>query len=727
MGIIRQLDYETAMLVAAGEVIERPASVVKEILENSIDSGADKITLEIQKGGASLIRCTDNGCGIAKEDLPLSIMRNATSKIKTADDIAKILTLGFRGEALASVAAVSDLRIRSKRPCDDVGAELEIHPGDEPPNITEFPMTNGTTVISENLFVNVPARRKFLKKDSSEAAHITDLFERIALSHPNIAMTLIIDGKTKYTTPGNSNLQNAIYSIYGANFANKLIPLDYGNNLKIFGGSNVDIKVKGFIGSPDNTHGTRQNQIFYINNRNVRSKCLQSALEQGFVSYMESSRFPACVMFVEMPPEFVDVNIHPTKMEVKFVADKPVFEAVYYAVRGALERSIPRPGLEIGAKNAKEATYELYKQLNAFVPITDKTESVPKPVYNNQRNVKVGQISFDEVKTSLDEIKLEPLPEEPALKSEPSAKPTPSKPQPTTSPLLEFEMKPKAIPSNDGSCNQEVYLEAIPPSLDALMTGNRGKQVEPQKMYLSDIPEEIKDCPIDTVRPEGLPPEGYTHEYRAEPAASSHAAPIKKTPPFYKILGEAFLSYLFVEVGDRVMIIDKHAAHERIIFEDLKANMKKSREANGTPSQLLIAPLEIKLTPTLMSAALDFADEITAVGFTFEVGESHTVYVSSIPVGLEMSEAIAVFETIVERITLGTGSAAITRDTVFEKALYQASCKAAIKIGREYDTEHLKWICDRILALDDIKVCPHGRPVAIELTKNSIEHQFKRI
>ncbi len=721
MGIIRQLDYETAMLVAAGEVIERPASVVKEILENSIDSGADKITLEIQKGGASLIRCTDNGCGIAKEDLPLSIMRNATSKIKTAEDIAKILTLGFRGEALASVAAVSDLRIRSKRPCDDIGAELEIHPGDEVPTINEFPMTNGTTVISENLFVNVPARRKFLKKDSSEAAHITDLFERIALSNPNIAMTLIIDGKTKYSTPGNGNLQNAIYSIYGADFANKLIPLDYGNNLKVFGGSNVDIKVKGFIGSPDNTHGTRQNQIFYINNRNVRSKCLQSALEQGFVSYMESSRFPACVMFVEMPPEFVDVNIHPTKMEVKFVTDKPVFEAVYYAVRGALERNIPRPGLEIGAKNAKEATYELYKQLNAFVPITDTTETVPKPVYNNQRNVKVGQISFDDVKTTHEEIPPVPIPEKPAPIAEPSVKP-----HPIHTSLLEFEMKKNDIPTAIGIGKQEVYLEPLPPELDAIMTGNRGKQVEPQKMYLNDIPEEIKDSPIDTVKPEGLPPEGYIPESKKIPSVTE-SSPIKKSPPFYKILGEAFLSYLFVEVGDRVMIIDKHAAHERIIFEDLKANMKKSREANGVPTQLLIAPLEIKLAPTLMSAVEEYADEITAVGFTFEVDDNHTVYVNSIPVELEMSEATAVFETIAERITLGTGSAAVTRDTVFEKALYQAACKAAIKIGREYDTEHLKWICDRILSLDDIKVCPHGRPVAIELTKNSIEHQFKRI
>ncbi len=721
MGIIRQLDYETAMLVAAGEVIERPASVVKEILENSIDSGADKITLEIQKGGASLIRCTDNGCGIAKEDLPLSIMRNATSKIKTAEDIAKILTLGFRGEALASVAAVSDLRIRSKRPCDDIGAELEIHPGDEVPTINEFPMTNGTTVISENLFVNVPARRKFLKKDSSEAAHITDLFERIALSNPNIAMTLIIDGKTKYSTPGNGNLQNAIYSIYGADFANKLIPLDYGNNLKVFGGSNVDIKVKGFIGSPDNTHGTRQNQIFYINNRNVRSKCLQSALEQGFVSYMESSRFPACVMFVEMPPEFVDVNIHPTKMEVKFVTDKPVFEAVYYAVRGALERNIPRPGLEIGAKNAKEATYELYKQLNAFVPITDRTETVPKPVYNNQRNVKVGQISFDDVKTTPEEIPPVPIPEKPVTEAVAH-----TRPMTDSSPILEFEMKKNDIPTAIGIGKQEVYLEPLPPALDAIMTGNRGKQVEPQKMYLNDIPEEIKDSPIDTVKPEGLPPEGYIPESKKIPSVTE-SSPIKKSPPFYKILGEAFLSYLFVEVGDRVMIIDKHAAHERIIFEDLKANMKKSREANGVPTQLLIAPLEIKLAPTLMSAVEEYADEITAVGFTFEIGNSNTVFVNSIPVELEMGEAAAVFETIAERITLGTGSAAITRDTVFEKALYQAACKAAIKIGREYDTEHLKWICDRILSLDDIKVCPHGRPVAIELTKNSIEHQFKRI
>lgn len=700
MGIIKQLDYETAMLVAAGEVIERPASVVKEILENSIDSGADKITLEIQSGGIKLIRCTDNGCGIAKEDLPVAIMRNATSKIRTAEDIARIMTLGFRGEALASVAAVSDLRIRSKRPCDEVGAELEIHPGDDVPTITEFPMTNGTTVISENLFLNVPARRKFLKKDSSEAAHITALFERIALSHPGIAMTLIIDGKRRYSTPGDGNLQHTIYSIYGSHFASKLIPLDYGNNLKMFGGGSVDIKVHGFIGTPENTHGTRQSQIFYINGRNVRSKCLQSALEQGFVSFIEASRFPACVMFVDMPPEFVDVNIHPTKLEVKFVMDKPVFEAVYYAVRGALERHIPRPHLELEGKNIKEATYELHRHLNAFVPIEDRSEALSKPIYNNQKNVKKGQISF------VDRL---PTPASESLQHNKSAQ---------TSPLLEFEMKETPIKDRGDGYNREISLEKIPEKLDSLMRGNRGAAVEPQKMYLSDIPEAVENSPVV-----GLPPV-------SEPApvnVPERAERAKRTPPFYKILGEAFLSYLFVEVDDKVMVIDKHAAHERILFEDLKENMKKSRENLGVITQLLIIPVEVHLDPAQVSTLEEYTDEIKSVGFEFEILSDHQASLTEIPAELEINEARSVFETMVERLSLGMGSAHITRDTVFEKALYQASCKAAIKIGREYDTEHLKWICDRILVLDDIKVCPHGRPVAFELTKSAIEHQFKRI
>ncbi len=747
MGIIRQLDYETAVLVAAGEMIERPLSVVKELVENSIDAGATKVTVEIQNGGVTLIRCSDNGCGIAKEDLPLAIKRNATSKIRCSDDIASIMTLGFRGEALASIAAVSELRIRSKRPCDEYGSELLITPGMESPRITEAPMKDGTTIIAENLFANIPARRKFLKKDQTEASHVADLFERLALSNPDVAMTLIIDGKMKYNTPGDGNLHHTIYSACGAEFASKLIELSYKSDVKMYGGTSVNVSVRGFVGTPDNNYGSRQNQIFYVNGRHVKSKCLQAALEESYTSYLDSSRFPACVIFVDVPPEFVDVNIHPTKLEVKFVAEKPIFEAVFYAVRGALERYIPRPKMNLDGKNASDVSYEIAKQLNAFVPIEDKSESVPRPVYNNQRNVKRGQMSIADI------------PPTPAY-DENEDKPFPSFPRtPEIITLsnekkdVELEMVQRDTQSVRAQYQQETYLEPIPEILDDRISEING-DVGTQKMILDKVPTSVDEqlaSPRVTLAPPPKRPsmmsEEEFDEYRKQ--HQSACAPLISLPdvpteadfrnydravapktvkavPEYKILGEAFLSYLFIEVGDKVLVIDKHAAHERIIFEDLKASMMARLENGEVPMQMLLTPLDIFMPANMCDTAREYADDIRAVGYEFEISERQ-ISVSAIPTSLDINAARDVLETIIDKLASGTGSAQITKTTVFEKALYQASCKAAIKIGREYDTAHLKWICDKLLVLDDIKVCPHGRPVAFEMSKNDIERQFKRI
>ncbi len=750
MGIIRQLDYETAVLVAAGEMIERPLSVVKELVENSIDAGAGKITVEIQNGGISMIRCTDNGSGIAKEDLPLAIMRNATSKIRTSDDIASIMTLGFRGEALASIAAVADLRIRSKRSCDYIGHELEVHPGMESPTITEAAMTNGTTIIVENLFANIPARRKFLKKDSTEASHVVDLFERLALSNPEVAMTLIVDGKMRYSTPGDGDLHHAIYSVCGADFAGKLIELSYKSDVKIHGGGSVNATVRGYIGTPDNNFGNRQNQIFYVNGRHVKSRCLQAALEESYTSYIDSSRYPACVIFVDIPPEFVDVNIHPTKLEVKFVAEKPIFEAVFYAVRGALERHIPRPKMSLDGKSTGDAAYELTKQLGAFVPIEDKdtAEPAPKLIYNNQRNVKRGQLSITDMAPPPAFDENGESPRMPKIISDTFKSET-----------VNYKLEQQDTSSMDIT-HQQVYLESIPENLGTSLTADDGAPSEPQSMSHDALPQYIEEQlsnPRVTLRHNEKQPSRMSDEEfkmfceqhgdvpsRCDDTASIPDVPNiddfkieAKTPeaetiitakrvPEYKILGEAFLSYLFIEVEDRVMVIDKHAAHERIIFEDLKANLKARINSKEIPMQMLLMPLEIPLTPKLSSTVTDFEDDIRAIGYDFEIGD-RSASVTAIPVSLEINAARDVFEEIADKLCSGTGSAEITRDTLFEKALYQASCKAAIKVGREYDIEHLKWICDKLLVLDDIKVCPHGRPVAFEMTKSQIERQFKRI
>ena len=362
MGVINQLDIQVANLIAAGEVVDRPASACKELLENAIDAGATKVTLEIKNGGSSLIRVSDNGCGMSRDDLPLSIKRHATSKIKNAGDLAAIMTLGFRGEALAAIASVSHLRILSKRREDEYGALLDSEPGKEPV-LSDAAISDGTTILVEDLFANVPARRKFLKKDQTEAMAVAATLEKVALSYPSIAIKLIIDGQPRFETAGDGKLKNTIYALYGREFASRLIEL----------GRDADgISIDGYIGTPENVRANRNYQNVFINGRFVKSKCAQAALEQAFTSYIPSDKFPACVMNIGLSPELVDVNIHPSKLEVKFTNERSVFEAVYYAVRGALEKRIPRPQLNFPGKDASEFSYEVMKTLNAFVPIEER-------------------------------------------------------------------------------------------------------------------------------------------------------------------------------------------------------------------------------------------------------------------------------------------------------------------------------------------------------------------
>ena len=339
MGKINVLSFAVANLIAAGEVVDRPSSVIKELLENAIDSGATRITVEIKNGGVTYMRVSDNGCGMEPDDLPIAIRRHATSKIKNAEDLEGIMTLGFRGEALAAIASVSDMRIISKTAAAENGAVLEAHAGNIIA-VRERACADGTTVIVENLFANVPARRKFLKKDITETMAINAVVEKIALSKPHIAFKLIADETVKLETVGDGNLKNTVYSIFGRDFASKIIEA----SISIDG-----ISVKGFIGRSDNVRANRNYQNFFINGRYVRSKTAMAAIEQAYTSYIPSEKFPCCILFIDINPATVDVNVHPAKLEVKFSNEKPVFEAVYYAVRNALESSTSRPDIKIGA------------------------------------------------------------------------------------------------------------------------------------------------------------------------------------------------------------------------------------------------------------------------------------------------------------------------------------------------------------------------------------------
>lgn len=737
MGIINQLDFQTANLIAAGEVVDRPASACKELLENSIDAGASVVTIEIKNGGVSFIRVSDNGKGMERDDVPIAIKRHATSKIKTAADLSAIMTLGFRGEALAAISSVSHMRILTKRREDTVGTKLECEPGKEP-MLSEIAISDGTTVIVENLFENVPARRKFLKKDQTEAMAVTANIEKVALSNPQISVRLIIDGQTKFVTAGDGILKNTIYALLGRDFANRMIPIDRNSD---------GVHIHGFVGTPDNIRANRNYQNFFINNRYVKSKCAQAALEQAFTSYSPSDRFPVCVLFIDIAPQTVDVNVHPAKLEVKFSNEKLIFESVYYAVRGALESNISRPELSMpGQKLSDGAERKQLNLSNAFVPLNDSHDRAPKSPYLNQKNVQRGQISIDDQpqdgNLQIDSPAAKPAVRDPgelklaekalerifSIGSEAQTAPRRTDEPSVQSPraeLPEIDKNQRPIELESLGAGGTAFSAELPPDEDdslppeiAAITGHPRPERPERRQTSKQSPraaEEKLRVPAETEIAEAPAPLPEAQKQSASPIFSS-------VPPKYRIIGEAFYSYVFVEQGDKVLIIDKHAAHERIIFEELRQNLAE----RTVVSQLMLVPLEVDMTPGELQAIEDHKSEIAGIGFEFTIIPPHKLSVSGIPQQIEPDAAPSVLETLAGQLASGTGSTEISNQLLFEKALYQASCKAAIKAGHSEDSEHIKWICDRLLSLNDIKFCPHGRPVAFEISKANIERQFKR-
>ncbi|MBE6549390.1 MAG: DNA mismatch repair endonuclease MutL [Ruminococcaceae bacterium] len=667
MGKINVLSFAVANLIAAGEVVDRPASVIKELLENAIDSGADRITVEIQNGGVTYMRVSDNGCGMSAEDLPVSIRRHATSKIKNAEDLNGILTLGFRGEALAAIASVSDIRIISKTADAQSGAMLEAR-GGEIIGVTERAASNGTTVIVENLFANVPARRKFLKKDVTEAMAISAVVEKIALSKPNIAFRLIVDGNVRIDTVGDGTLKTAIYSIFGKDFASKLIPAE--NNTE-------GIKVHGFIGRSDNVRANRNYQNFFINGRYVKSRTAGAAIEQAYTSYIPPEKFPCCILFIEINPATVDVNVHPAKLEVKFSNEKPVFEAIYYAVRNSLETNTTRPSVTL---NSPRTWTSQGKVSDSSTPIVEeRSESLKK------RQIE-SELYLDKKITEM-----------PVFKNNETKRIDKQEANSAFSKMTASEY----VKTFSSSNSQEVSKKPLDVKTEEPKVFEKEKNVK-------ETPKPIEQTVTKPIEP---------------PAEVKTETVYKKVEQKlnYRIIGEAFNAYVVVEVGDRMLVIDKHAAHERIIFEQLKAGMKNDDRA----SQMLMLPIEVMLTSDEIHIISQYSAEIEAIGFEFTTGK-YTVSVTAIPEGISTDAVGDMFAVIADRIKNNTGSAKLTRDIIFEKALYQASCKAAIKAGREYPPEYVKWLVDRLMELPDITVCPHGRPVAMELSKKDLDRQFER-
>ena len=635
MGKINVLSFEVANLIAAGEVVDRPASVIKELVENSIDAGADRVTVEIQRGGVLFMRVTDNGSGIEPEDLPIAVRRHATSKIREADDLEAIMTLGFRGEALAAICSVADVRIISKTRDREMGAFIEINSG-RVGAVSERGASDGTTIIVENLFANVPARLKFLKRDLTEGMAVCAVLEKIALSHPEVAFKLISDGALKLETSGDGNRQSVIRSVYGKDFAKAILEVN---------AEREGVKVSGFITSPATPRANRNYQNFFINCRYIKTKTGMAAIEQAYTSYIPPEKFPGCVIYIDIAPNTVDVNVHPGKLEVKFSNERPVFDAIYHATRTALAENTERP--EINSLEGRKPAFTSSKKPSAnfaFVPVVDRTFD------------KTPQFSQMDISESP-----KPIEEKPPI--------------------------PEAPPP-------EIPVFRAPPVYKGIV--NKVEE-EPKKEFI----------------PQPLQIEEPKHEEFAKPAEPVEGG-------FYRLVGEVFNSYIIVENKNVMMLVDKHAAHERLIFESLKRALTSLER----DTQLMAVPVEVMLMSEEIASLEEYREKIERVGFGFRSARN-TVYVTEIPSSISVNAVSAIFESFAEAIRNGSG-VELTTDIIFEKALYQASCKAAIKAGRVYPEGYAEWLIRELRANPEVICCPHGRPIAIEITKNTIDHLFKR-
>ena len=625
---INVLPREIYELIAAGEVVERPSSAVKELLENSVDAGATSITLEIQSGGIKYIRITDNGCGIAREDVKNAFVGHATSKITVSDDLDCVATLGFRGEALASIAAVSRVEMFTKTAEEEIGTHCIVEGGNFI-SMDDAGCPVGTTIVVRDIFYNVPARMKFLKKDVTEANSVAGVADRLAVSHPYISVRFIRDGKQTLFSSGDGKLLSAVAAVYGSEFANTLIPAS---------GSNSTVKVEGFISKPLAARPNRNMQLFYVNGRMVRTKTACAALEEAYKGSIMVGKFPSCVLNLTMPYNFVDVNVHPAKTEVRFANEKEVFNAVYYAVKNALAEGDERP-----TQNASKIIEQrVVKQYFA---------SVEKPM----------QLSFTQVE------------EEKPLVNTVYTKPEPAK---TT-----FTVEtPKAVYAADEE-EPELLGNFVAPPI---------KKEEPEIIKPVIIEEKTQEKVI------------VTEEEQVEPI----------------VIGELFKTYILVENGSELLLIDKHAAHERLIYEQLK------EENKNIASQILLAPVTVSLRREEYSAVISNLELLTKAGFAVEDFGDGTVLIHEYPCILENTDLAAQLTEIAGYLAKNIKEITTEKlDWIF----HSAACRAAVKAGDFTGEYELKVFAKRVLSTPSLRYCPHGRPVIACLTKRDVERLFGRV
>ena len=613
MGKISVLDKHMAELIAAGEVIERPSSVIKELVENSIDAGAKNITVEIQNGGITFMRVSDDGCGIEHDDIPKAFLRHATSKLMVQEDLENISTFGFRGEAFPSIAAMSRVEVLTRVEESDAGSRYVIEGGEEV-EFAEIGCPKGTTVIVRDIFFNTPARMKFLKKDVSEGNAVASILDRLALGNPNVAIKFIRDGKPVLSTPGNGKLYDTIYAVLGSEVANGMVEVDYTLN---------GISVKGFISKPQNTRPSRALQYTFINSRFVKSNTVMAAVEQGFKGFIMVGKFPAFVLDVKMPFNAVDVNVHPAKIEVRFLNKRPIFDCIINGVKSAL----------LGNTENKEVLFPSPK-----TPTENPFLKVQEPV--KQENF-FSRISAQEFREQfVKENKLE-------------------------------KKEPVSVPKDT-----VYYKEEIKKVLDKF-TSPIVKKEEPLPEKEPEVVEEV----------------------------------------FFKVIGELFNTYILIEQNEALVLIDKHAAHERLLYEKLK------RENNEVTKQILLQPSIITLPKDRHAIVCENLELFDNVGFSIEDFGNYTVIVREVPAIISVSDIEPIVFEIAEKISVNKN------DVTFEKLdwLYHSiACRAAIKANDHSNKIELDYLVKELLSNPTLRHCPHGRPIYIQITKKELEKQFGR-
>ena len=622
---IIQLSAHVANLIAAGEVVERPASVIKELLENAVDAGATQITAEIRDGGMTFLRVTDNGCGMLPADAKTAFLRHATSKLRTAEDLSSIATMGFRGEALAAIASVSRIDLLTKTQDALFGTSLTLEAG----TITEESEAGcpaGTTIIVRDLFFNTPARMKFMKSDTVEGGKAASAVQLQALAHPEVSFRFLRDGKEVLSTPGNGSLEDTVYSIYGRD-SGRMVQTD---------STWEQYRLTGFVGKPTDARSSRSMQTFFVNNRPVKSPLLTAALEEAYRNRIMTGRFPSCVLHLHLPSNTVDVNVHPAKTEVKFLNEKAVFDCVHYGVLGALNKAQDRPQMQFKTMPVSEHPHASSVKTAAQIP----AKGASAPFFRT--------VTPEEYKTLSSVIRQAPAPKKEAAV--------------TTASMIE---RSDSLPIQE-AIRLPRLSEPTPPITD--------------------------DEPVQQTLP--MP-----------------------APAAWRLVGELYNSYILVEQGDEAFLIDKHAAHERILFDKLKSNQE------AISSQSLLAPIPCRLSPDSAAILLTNRSLMAELGFEIEEFGDSTVLLRQIPMDLSAEDAADAVEAIAADLLTGRRQ---DRTDIRDEVLHTVACKAAIKAGWHTDEQELEALVKQVMSNEDLKYCPHGRPICITLSKQQLEKQFKR-